>query len=93
MVAYLLDGSTNIATSLAINSSGGSQTVPVGYRGTGIAGSKTYGLYYSATGSGAAINGTNGVPYLGGTGSTFIRIKEIMGSLEPANDDLLRKVG
>lgn len=49
--------------------------------------SVTYSLRAGAASNTTTFNGTNGVRVLGGTLNSFIKIKEIMSAIEPANDN------
>lgn len=91
MVAWLYNGTSNVATSpagITGQASPAGVTLPVYYRA--LAGSTnpiTFSLYYSATAA-ATLNGYASSQFFGGTADTYIEVDEIMGALDvPVNDN------
>ncbi len=67
-------------------------TLPVSYQGlAGGTSSITFSIYGTGTANTTGVNGSTTTQFFGGVSDTFIQVDEIMGALEPVNDNQLRK--
>jgi hypothetical protein len=88
--AYIYNGASVIAVSTTVQGSLANAPValPVSYQGlAGGTSSITFSLYGSTSANTTAVNGTGSTQFFGTISNTFIQVDEIMGSLEPANDN------
>ena len=89
LFAFLYDGTTNLGTGFQLGPNPtNTLTIPLGYRKVANSlSSITFSIYFGGNTGTSYLNSYNGSAAFGGTGNTFIKVQEIMGSIEPANDN------
>lgn len=90
MIAFLATGSPALVTAdEQLSATTFIATVPLRYQAlAGSTSSVTFTQYLTGSAGTTTINGRSGAALMGGTAATFVDAEEIMGALEPANQNL-----